>query len=214
MSRLPRSTALVSSDLAFTPAVKAVQARRGSRVPDAFEGALSTEVTAFLEGASTAFLATASASGQPYVQHRGGAPGFLRVLDPHTVAFADLRGNRQYISLGNLSENPRAMLLVMDYQQRQRVKVWGTARVIEGDAALEEKLRDPAYPGRVERVILFSVAAWDVNCQQHIHERYSRRQIAPVVEGLHKRIAELEAEVERLRTISSPARQHEPGATS
>src|SRR5205085_10859549 len=130
-------------------------------------------------------------------QSRGGSPGFLKVIDEHTLGFADFGGNRQYLTLGNLSENPKAFLFLMDYANQRRVKVWGTARVVEGDAVLEEKLRDPAYPGRVERAILFTVGAWDVNCQQHIYERYSRRQIAPVVESLHRRIAALEAGVER-----------------
>jgi predicted pyridoxine 5'-phosphate oxidase superfamily flavin-nucleotide-binding protein len=133
------------------------------------------------------------------VQHRGGPRGFLKVIDDSTLGFADFGGNRQYLTVGNLSENPKAFLFLMDYANRQRVKLWGTARVVEGDAVLEEKLRDPAYPGRVERAILFTVAAWDMNCPQHIHERFSREQFAPVIVQLQTRIADLEAEVARLR---------------
>lgn len=197
---------LYPSDVAFTPAVKAVQERKGSRTAyarveegEGWQTAVTDELTAYLADLDMFYLATATADGQPYVQYRGGSPGFLKVLDEHTLGFADFRGNRQYITLGNLSENPRAFLFLMDYANQRRVKIWGSARVVEGDAALEEKLRDPGYPGKVERAILFTVSAWDVNCQQHIHERYSRRQIAPVVADLHKRIAELEAELRRLK---------------
>jgi predicted pyridoxine 5'-phosphate oxidase superfamily flavin-nucleotide-binding protein len=144
------------------------------------------------------------ADGQPYVQYRGGPPGFLKVIDDRTLGFADFGGNRQYITLGNLSENPRAFLFLMDYANRRRVKVWGTALAVEVDQDILDKLRDPAYPALPERAILFTVKAWDVNCEQHIHERYSRRQIATAVEALHGRIAELEAELERLRTKPSP----------
>jgi predicted pyridoxine 5'-phosphate oxidase superfamily flavin-nucleotide-binding protein len=149
------------------------------------------------------YLATANAKGQPYVQYRGGSPGFLKVVDDHTLGFADFRGNRQYITLGNLSENPKAFLFLMDYANSQRVKIWGTARVIEGDLSLEERLRDPEYPGKVERAILFNVEAWDVNCQQHIHQRFSQRQLSPVIEQMQTRIAELETEVAALKSHSS-----------
>jgi uncharacterized protein len=125
------------------------------------------------------------------------------VLDEHTLGFADFGGNRQYITLGNLTESPKALLFLMDYANSRRVKVWGTARVVEGDPTLEKRLRDPAYPGKVERAILLTVEAWDVNCQQHIHQRFSHRQIAPVIEQLQTRIAELESEVERLKSNSS-----------
>jgi len=147
-------------------------------------------------------LGTASASGLPYIQYRGGPAGFLKVLDEHTLGFADFGGNRQYVTVGNLSENPRAFLFLMDYANSRRVKVWGTARVVEGDDALEAQLRDPEYPGKVERAILFTVEAWDVNCQRHIHPRLSQKQITPLVEQLQRRIAELDAEVERLRSSS------------
>ena len=151
------------------------------------------------------YLGTANAENQPYIQYRGGPPGFLKVLDEKTLGFADFGGNRQYVTLGNLSENPKAFLFLMDYAHQRRVKVWGTARVVEGDKALEDRLRDPEYPGKVERAILFTVEAWDVNCPQHIHQRFSERQIAPAMEKLQARIAELESEVQHLRSSSSPS---------
>ena len=194
------------SDVAFTPAVKAIQERKGSRQSyarmergDGWQTTVTPDLAEFLADLDMFYLGTANADGQPYIQYRGGPPGFLKVIDDHTLGFADFGGNRQYVTLGNLSENPKAFLFLMDYANQRRVKVWGTARVVEGDAALEEKLRDPAYPGEVERAILFTVEAWDVNCPQHIHQRFSQRQIAPVIEKLQARIAELEAEVERLR---------------
>jgi predicted pyridoxine 5'-phosphate oxidase superfamily flavin-nucleotide-binding protein len=199
-----------SSDVAFTPAVKAIQERKGSRKGYArmergggWETSVTPELAEFLAGLDMFYLGTATADGQPYVQYRGGPPGFLKVIDEHTLGFADFGGNRQYLTLGNLSENPKAFLFLMDYANQRRVKVWGTARVVEGDAELLEKLLDPAYRGKAERAILFTITAWDVNCQQHIHERYSRQQIASAVANLHKRIAELEAEVTRLRAPSS-----------
>ena len=203
------------SDVGFTPAVKAVQERNGSRAAYArverdrgWRTTVTPDLAEFLAGLDMFYLATATADGQPYVQYRGGPPGFLKPIDDRTLAFADFGGNRQYLTLGNLSENPKAFLFLMDYATRRRVKVWGTARVVEGDAALEARLRDPEDPGRVERAIVFAVEAWDVNCPQHIHRRFSERQIGPAVEQLQSRIAELEAEVERLR--SSPHPGHEP----
>jgi predicted pyridoxine 5'-phosphate oxidase superfamily flavin-nucleotide-binding protein len=194
------------SDVAFTPAVKAVQEQKGSRGiyyriehGDGWETTVTPELAAFLAGLDSFFLGTATADGQPYIQHRGGPPGFLKALDEHTLGFADFGGNRQYVTLGNLSENPKAILFLLNHANARRIKIWGTARVVEGDAALEEKLRDPAYPGRVERAIVFTVEAWDMNCSQHIQLRFSQRQIAPVIEKLQSRIAELEAEVARLR---------------
>jgi predicted pyridoxine 5'-phosphate oxidase superfamily flavin-nucleotide-binding protein len=164
---------------------------------------VTPELAEFLAGLDMFYLGTANAAGQPYIQYRGGAPGFLKVIDEHTLGFADFGGNRQYITLGNLAENDQAFLFLMDYANQRRVKIWGTARVIEGDAALENRLRDPEYAGKVERVILFSVKAWDVNCPQHIHQRFSQRQIAPVFEQLQERIADLEAEVKRLRSAAA-----------
>lgn len=195
------------SDVAFTPAVKAIQQQKGSRASYArmersggWETTATPELAEFLATLDMFYLGTASAEGQPYIQYRGGPTGFLKVVDEQTLGFADFGGNRQYVTLGNLSENPQAFIFLMDYANSQRIKLWGRARVVEGDAALEEQLRDAAYPGRVERAILFTIEAWDVNCSQHIHPRFSQRQIAPVIKQLQERIAELEAEVERMRT--------------
>lgn len=194
------------SDVAFTPAVKAVQEKQGSRRSYArmeqsggWETTVTDELREYLADLDMFYLATATADGQPYVQYRGGPQGFLKALDDRTLAFADFGGNRQYLSVGNLSENPKAFLFLMDYANRRRVKVWGTARVVEDDPALLAKLADPAYPGRVERAVVFAVTAWDVNCPQHIHRRFSERQVAPVVERLQARVAELEAENARLK---------------
>ena len=125
------------------------------------------------------------------------------MIDEHTLGFADFGGNRQYITLGNLAENDQAFLFLMDYANQRRVKLWGTARVMEGDAELESRLRDPEYAAKVERVILFTVKAWDVNCPQHIHRRFAQRQVAPLIEKLQDRIADLEAEVKRLRSAAA-----------
>jgi predicted pyridoxine 5'-phosphate oxidase superfamily flavin-nucleotide-binding protein len=187
--------------------VKAVQVAKGSRAAYArmewgsgWETAVTPELETFLASLDMFYLGTANAQGQPYIQHRGGPPGFLKVLDPRTLAFADFGGNRQYITLGNLSENPRAFLFLMDYAGPRRVKVWGTARVVEGDAGLIETLQDPGYPAEVERAIVFEVEAWDVNCPQHIHRRFPEAAVAPVIEQLQGRIKELEAEVAILRS--------------
>ncbi len=193
-----------SSDVAFTPAVKAWQAHMGSRRGYARmeqKGGWRTSVTpdlaAFLAERDSIYLATASAEGQPYIQHRGGPKGFLKVLDQRTLGFADLAGNKQYISAGNLSENDRAHLFLMDYANRRRIKIWGRARVVEDDADLLARLVDPAEKGRPERAIVFEIEAWDVNCPQHITPRYTEEQVAQVVAKLTDRIAELEAEIER-----------------
>jgi predicted pyridoxine 5'-phosphate oxidase superfamily flavin-nucleotide-binding protein len=169
-----------------------------------WQTSVTRDLAEFLADLDMFYFGTANAEGQPYIQYRGGPPGFLKELDEHTLGFADFAGNRQYVTLGNLSENPRAILFLMDYANQQRIKVWGTARVVEGDAALEEQLRDASYRGKVERVILFKVEAWDVNCQRHIHRRLSERQIAPMVGKLQARVAELESEVQRLRSTPSP----------
>ena len=189
-----------ASDVAFTPAVKAVQSAMGSRASYAkvesgpgWQTRVTPELAAFLASLDMFYLGTANTAGQPYIQYRGGAPGFLKVVDEQTLAFADFAGNRQYITLGNLSENPKAFLFLMDYANRRRIKLWGTARVIEDDAELIERLRDSEYSGRVERAILFSIDAWDVNCPQHIHRRFPQATVAPIIEELQSRIASLEA---------------------
>src|SRR6516225_4572480 len=189
------------SDIAFSPAVKAVQAAKGSRASYAkverrgWRTRVTTDLAEFLAGLDMFYLGTANAEGQPYIQYRGGSPGFLKVLDEKTLAFADFGGNRQYVTVGNLSENPKAFLFLMDYANQQRVKLWGTARVVEDDPGLLDQLRDPDYPGKVERAIVFTVEAWDINCSQHIHQRFSVREVQPVIEQLQRRISELEAQV-------------------
>jgi predicted pyridoxine 5'-phosphate oxidase superfamily flavin-nucleotide-binding protein len=195
-----------SSDVAFTPAVKAIQARKGSRKAYAHveqNGGWRTEVdddlATFLANADSLFLATASADGQPYMQHRGGPKGFVKVLDNHTLGFADYSGNRQYITQGNLAENPKAHIFIMDYAHRRRVKLWGTARVIEDDPALLTSLMPAGYRARPEQVILFSMAAWDTNCPQHIPQKFDAGDVAAALAGRDARIAELEAEVAALK---------------
>jgi predicted pyridoxine 5'-phosphate oxidase superfamily flavin-nucleotide-binding protein len=195
-----------ASDIAFTPSVKAIQSRKGSRKGYAgmergagWETTVTPELAAFLSELDMFYLGTANAAGQPYIQYRGGPPGFLQMIDEKTLGFADFGGNRQYITLGNLSENPKAFIFLMDYARSRRIKLWGKARFVEDDPALLDSLRDPAYPGKVERAILFEIEAWDVNCPQHIHKRFSQAQVAPAIEQLQGRIAELEAEVHRLR---------------
>jgi uncharacterized protein len=193
-----------SSDVAFTPTVKAIQTRKGSRPNYArmearggWQTRITPELTAFVAAQTSIFLATATAEGQPYIQHRGGPVGFLRVLDEHTLAFADFAGNRQYISQGNLADNPKAFLFLIDYAHRRRIKIWGEARVVEGDDALLAKLMPEGYAARPEQVMLFTVAAWDSNCPQHIPQRFEAADVAAALAARDERIAALEAEVKR-----------------
>jgi len=195
-----------SSDVAFTPSVKAVQARKGSR--DRYlrmeqNGSWQTRITpdlgSFIEAQTSVFLATANPTGQPYVQHRGGPPGFLRVIDDSTIGFVDYAGNRQYITLGNLADNAKAFLFLIDYTHRQRVKLWGTARVVEATPDLIAKLMPEGYRARAEQVILFTVSAWNANCAQHIPQRFEAADVAAALARRDERIAELEAELKRLR---------------
>jgi predicted pyridoxine 5'-phosphate oxidase superfamily flavin-nucleotide-binding protein len=195
-----------SNDVAFTPAVKAVQARKGSREAYARveqNGGWRTEIdddlAVFLAAQDSMYLATASAEGQPYIQHRGGPKGFIRVLDNKTLAFADYSGNRQYITQGNLSENPRAHIFVMDYAHRRRVKIWGEARVVDDDPSLLQSLMPRGYRARPEQVILFKVSAWDTNCPQHIPQKFDAADVAAALASRDGRIAELEAELAALR---------------
>lgn len=190
------------SDIAFTPSVKAIQTTKGSRfnyermeLGGGWETDVTPELELFLADLDMFYLGTANAEGQPYIQYRGGSPGFLKVVDKKTLGFADFGGNRQYITLGNITENPRAFIFLMDYARSRRIKLWGSIRIVEDDAELLEQLRDRSYPGKVERAILFQIDAWDVNCPQHIHKRFTQKQIAPVIEQLQARIAELEAKL-------------------
>jgi uncharacterized protein len=157
------------------------------------------ELSEFLTDIDTAFLATASADGQPYVQHRGGPKGFIRIVDDETLGFVDLVGNRQYLSVGNLRENDRVLLFMIDYEQRRRVKVWGRARVVAATPDLVEKLKLPGQRGKVDHVMLITVTRWDVNCPAHIPQKLDAREVAEVVEALENRVADLEAENARLR---------------
>jgi predicted pyridoxine 5'-phosphate oxidase superfamily flavin-nucleotide-binding protein len=200
-----------SSDIAFTPSVKTVQSERGSRklyekleARGGFRTRVSEDLVAFLGTVDTAYLATASADGQPYAQHRGGPKGFIRVVDGRTIGFADFAGNRQYISTGNLAENSKAFLFLMDYANRRRIKLWGRARAVAGDDALLAALMPAGYGARPEQVILFEVEAWDVNCPQHIPQKFDAADVDAAVTKLEQRIAALEAENGRLRaTIES-----------
>lgn len=194
-----------ASDVAFTEAVKAIQARKGSRRAYArmeqggsWERSITAELKAEIEAQTSVFLATANAQGQPYIQHRGGPAGFLQVLDEHNIGFADFAGNRQFITQGNLEENPQAHLFLIDYAHRRRTKIWGTARVVEGDEALQQRLMPAGYRARPEQVLLFAVSAWDVNCPQHIPQRFEAADVAAALASRDRRIADLEAEVQRL----------------
>lgn len=200
-----------SSDVAFTDAVKSIQMRKGSREAYAraeergWRTEIDDDLAGFLAAATSFYLATASASGQPYIQHRGGPKGFLKVLDRRTLGFANFAGNRQYITQGNLSENPRAYIFVMDYVHQRRVKIWGKARIVEDDAALMQSLMPKAYRARGEQVILFEVAAWDTNCNQHIPQKFDASDVAAALAAREARIVELEAEVAALRGQCAPA---------
>lgn len=194
-----------ASDVAFTEAVKAEQEKRGSRALYAkmaarrdWETKVTNDLAEFLAQRDSFYLASANAEGQPYVQHRGGPKGFLKRIDEKTLGFADYGGNKQYITLGNLSENDRVQLFLMDYPNKRRVKVWGRARTVEDDPELFARL-DPPPGDKVERAILIDVAAWDVNCPSHIVPRFTEEDLAPAIGKLHTRIAELEAEVESLK---------------
>ncbi len=194
------------SDVAFSPAVKAQQERLGSRAGYAhmekkggWRQKVSDDLAAFLAERDSFYLSTSNAEGQPYIQHRGGPKGFLKVLDDSRLAFAEFSGNKQYITLGNLSDNPRAFIFLMDYANRRRIKIWGRAEYVEDDPWLLEKLLDPSYRGVPERAIVLHVEAWDINCPQHIVRRYTEDDVAGAVGKLQNRIAELEAEVATLR---------------
>ncbi|MCF2525213.1 pyridoxamine 5'-phosphate oxidase family protein [Bradyrhizobium sp. G127] len=200
-----------SSDVAFTPAVKAIQARKGSRGGYAHMeegGGWRTEIdealAAFIGEQTSFFLATATANGQPYIQHRGGPAGFIKILDKSTLAFADFRGNRQYITQGNLTENPKAYIFLIDYVNRRRVKIWGEARVVEDDPTLTASLMPKDYKAKPEQAILFRITAWDTNCPQHIPLKFDAADVAEAIAARDTRITELEAEVAQLKQRLSP----------
>jgi uncharacterized protein len=202
------------SDVAFTPTVKAIQERKGSREAYARveqNGGWRTEIddklAGFLANTNSFYMATATADGQPYIQHRGGPKGFIKILDKNTIAFTDYAGNQQYLTQGNLSENPKAHIFIMDYAHRRRVKIWGEARVVEDDPALMQSLMPKGYRARPEQVIVFKIAAWDTNCPQHIPQKFDAADVAAAmgeasakIEVRDKRIAELEAELAKLKS--------------
>jgi hypothetical protein len=196
-----------NSSLVFTAAVQTAQAERGSakayeqRIVEGFPDKVTAELAAFIAEQDTVFFGTASAAGAPYIQHRGGPKGFIKVLDEQTLGFADYRGNRQYITLANLSENDRAYLFLLDPTRRQRIKLWGRAHVVENDPALVERLFDKGYKARPERAILFTIEAWDVNCSSHIVTRFTEAEIEQALATVLAKIAELEAENARLRAL-------------
>ena len=199
--------AIDNASIVFTPAAQQAQAERGSarayaqRIEEGFPDRVTPELAAFIAEQDTAFLATATKDGAPYIQHRGGPRGFIKVIDDKTLGFADYRGNRQYITLANLSENDRAYLFLLDPARRQRIKLWGRARVVENDAALVETLFDAGTKAKPERAILFTVEAWDVNCSQHIVTRFTEAEIAEAMGGVSRKITELEAENARLKAL-------------
>jgi predicted pyridoxine 5'-phosphate oxidase superfamily flavin-nucleotide-binding protein len=201
-----------SSDVGFTPAVKAIQEQKGSREIYARmeeQGGWRTEIDErlidFLSNTNSFYFATASAAGQPYIQHRGGPKGFIHILDKRTIAFVDYGGNRQYISLGNLSENPKAHIFLMDYANRRRIKLWGEARVVNDDHALLRSLMPKGYRARPEQVIVFKITAWDVNCPQHIPQKFDAADVSEALAMRDARIEELEAELARMKGEAAPA---------
>jgi len=194
-----------ASDVAFTPAVKAIQSRKGSRDKyarmeegEGWATTITPALVAFIAEQNSIYLGTASADGQPYIQHRGGPPGFLRVVDETTLAFVDFKGNRQYISQGNLTENPRAFIFLMDYTRRRRIKLWGKAWFVEGDAALVQSLMPDGYRAHPEQVFMFSLSAWDTNCPQHIPKRVDLTEMEAVIAAKDRTILELTAQVAEL----------------
>ena len=194
------------SDIAFSPSVKSAQQKRGSRANyermeqrGGWQRKVTPELATFIRQRDSFYLGTASADGQPYIQHRGGPKGVLKVIDEQTLGFADFVGNAQYISVGNLDENNKAFIFLMDYPNRRRIKIWGTSEIVEEDPALVQQLADDDYQGKPQRAVLFHVEAWDVNCPQHIIPRWTEDEFAPVVETLKARVEQLELENQRLR---------------
>lgn len=190
------------SDVAFTPAVKALQESRGSRKACAardFRDRISPDIAAFIAARNSFYLATANAGGQPYIQHRGGPKGFLRVLDDRTLAFADYTGNRQYITSGNLAENDRAYIFLMDYATRSRVKIWGRARIVE-DSQVIAALMPENYRAKSFQAIMFTVTALDTDCNQHIPQKFDAADAAAALQRMQTRIGELEAKLAAYET--------------
>ena len=194
-----------TSDVGFTPAVKEIQSRKGSR--SGYEemekkGGWRTRVddvlSGFLAGQRSVFLASVSSEGAPYIQHRGGPPGFVKVIDDKTLGFVDYRGNRQYITQGNLAGNNKVHLFLMDYMNRRRIKIWGKARIVEGDEKLLEELMPEGYKARPEQVVLIELIAWDINCPQHIPQRFEADDVARALKERDDEIERLNARIEEL----------------
>jgi predicted pyridoxine 5'-phosphate oxidase superfamily flavin-nucleotide-binding protein len=199
------SEAAYPSDIAFTPSVKAIQARKGSRENyarmeqgDGWATEVTPPLAAFIAEQNSIYVGSSNSAGQPYIQHRGGPPGFLRVLDEKTLAFADYKGNRQYITQGNLLENPRAFIFLMDYQRRRRIKLWGTARIVEGDAVLLHSLMPEGYRAHPEQAFIFDLSAWDANCPQHIPKRIEAPDMDAAIAARDQTILDLSARVNEL----------------
>jgi predicted pyridoxine 5'-phosphate oxidase superfamily flavin-nucleotide-binding protein len=196
-----------NSSRVFTPAAQKAQAERGSaaayerRLAEGFPDRVTAELATFIAEQDTVYLATATADGAPYIQHRGGPKGFVKIIDDKTLGFADYRGNRQYITLANLNENDRAFLFLLDPARKQRIKLWGRARVVENDPALVEKLFDKDYKAKPERAILFTIEAWDVNCSSHIVARFTEAELEQAFAAVQAKIAALEDENARLRAL-------------
>ena len=194
-------------DIAATPGVKAAQANNGTlEFWSGFKGDRSFDrftenEAAFIVSRDSFYMATVSETGWPYVQHRGGPPGFLKALDEKTLGFADFRGNRQYISLGNLASDNRAALILMDYVRRARMKIFARVEVkdLASDPDLAQKLAAPGYKAKVERAMLFHLEAFDWNCPQHIIPRFTEAEISKALAPMRTRLAALEAENEALR---------------
>jgi uncharacterized protein len=214
-------TSVFSTDIAFTPAVKAIQGRKGSRELCArieerggWRGEVDEDLAAFLAETDSLYFGTATTDGQPYIQHRGGPKGFVRVLDKKTLAFADYGGNRQYVTQGNLSENPKAYIFVMDYVHRRRVKIWGEAQVVDDDPALLQSLMPQGYKARPEQVFLFRISAWCTNCPQHIPQKFDAGDVAAALAVRDARIVELEAELATLRREAAASQQAQAACRS
>ena len=201
------ATTAPSSDVAFTPSVKAVQERRGSRrmfecleARGGWSSTITPDLAAFIASVRSFYFATASSDSQPYVQHRGGPAGFLRVLDEKRLAFVDFTGNRQYITTGNLAENPRAFIFLMDYARRRRVKLWGTAETVANDPDLIRALLPGGYSAEPLQAITFTLTAFDRNCAQHIPKLLPAEEVEAALDALNRRIAVLQAELDALRS--------------
>jgi len=207
------------AEVILPPSARSAQQRLGSRAlqqrrerSGGFQQRVNQRLIAFLTRIDSFFIATATADGRPYIQHRGGPRGFLRVLGPSTLGFADFSGNRQYITVGRLSENAAVCVFLIDYAQPARIKLWGHASVIDNDPALLARLVDPSYPAQVERGILIEIDAWDINCRQHIPRKIATEDVVATTDKLETRIRALEAEnalLMRQLTISGPSRSED-----